>query len=332
MAGVDRARPGGPSGSASTSSGQSNAAAVVGHEPGVGRDVPRELVEQGAARRHGRAAAAGPGGTRSPSHQPRPMQEGDGPGRRREPGRLGVEADAAARSGRRLPGQRRAAAPDRSAGRRSGRSTRTNRPPRPSTTSPSSGGGQPLGELRPSRSARGAGDRRARPDRGLRRAEALEPAGEVDARRRRVAIVTPAWRSAAAARLGARRRRARPAAAAPAPRASTSGSRRGPVQAGQPPSQPHAGDQLGGAGEQLVVALPQPLRQPDPAGHGLVQVDRRLLGVRRADLGDEARGRAGRPSAAPTAIGLDRPPGAEQRDVELVAPPVARGRASAVSQ
>ena len=35
------------------------------------------------------------------------------------------------------------------------------------------------------------------------------------------------------------------------------------------------------------MALPQPLREPDPAGHRLVQVDRRLFRVRRADLGHE---------------------------------------------
>ena len=59
-------------------------------------------------------------------------------------------------------------------------------------------------------------------------------------------------------------------------------------------------DEVGRAGEQLVVPLPQPLRQADPARDRLVEVDGRLLRVRRADLGRRARGRADRPSAAPT--------------------------------
>ena len=90
-------------------------------------------------------------------------------------------------------------------------------------------------------------------------------------------------------------------------------------------------DELGRRREQLVVALPQALGQPDPARDRLVQVDRRLLGVRRADLGDE-------PEVARVdhqqhrRHGLDRAAGAEQRDVQVVAPPaVARAR-SAVSQ
>ena len=63
---------------------------------------------------------------------------------------------------------------------------------------------------------------------------------------------------------------------------------------------------------------------PMPPGHRLVQVDRRLLGVGRADLGhepevarvDHEQDRRDR---------LDRPAGAEQRDVELVVPPAVAG-------
>ena len=56
------------------------------------------------------------------------------------------------------------------------------------------------------------------------------------------------------------------------------------MQAGQPLSQPQPAMQVGGPGEQLVVALEEPLGQADAAGHRLVQVDRRRLVVRRADL------------------------------------------------
>ena len=99
------------------------------------------------------------------------------------------------------------------------------------------------------------------------------------------------------------------AAAGRAPCASTSGSRRGPVQAGQPAVAAARGDQLRGPGDELVVALEQALGEPDPAGHRLVQVDRRRLVVRRADLGHEAEvARIDHQQDARD--GLDRPPGA----------------------
>ena len=77
--------------------------------------------------------------------------------------------------------------------------------------------------------------------------------------------------------------------------------------------------------DQLVVAREQPLRQPDAAGHRLVQVDRRRLVVRRADLRDEAEV-ARVDHQQHRGHRLDRPPGADQRDVELVAPPAGRAR------
>jgi hypothetical protein len=81
-----------------------------------------------------------------------------------------------------------------------------------------------------------------------------------------------------------------------------------------------AGDQLGRAGEQLLMALPQALGQPDAAGHRLVQVDRGLLGMRRSDLGHE-------PEVAwvdheeDRSDRLDRPSRPEHRHVEIVVAP-----------
>ncbi len=68
------------------------------------------------------------------------------------------------------------------------------------------------------------------------------------------------------------------------------------------------------------MALPQPLGEADPARHRLVQVDRRRLGVRRADLRDQAQV-ARVDHQEDRRDGLDGPARAEQRDVEIVAPP-----------
>ena len=102
-------------------------------------------------------------------------------------------------------------------------------------------------------------------------------------------------------------------------RASMSGSRRGPVQAGQPASQAH--DAISSAAaDQLVMAVPQPLGQPDPARDRLVEVDRRLLGVRGADLAHEAQvARVDHEQDARHR--LDRPTGTKQGDIELVPSP-----------
>ena len=155
-----------------------------------------------------------------------------------------------------------------------------------------------------------------------RRPIALEPAAEgrraVDHGRRQ------SGRAPTGAPSSASSRRARA-------RASTSGSRRGPVQAGQPMSQPHAAMRPAARRQQLGVAVPQPLGQADPARDRLVQVDGRLLRVGRADLGHEAEV-ARVDHQVDRGDGLDRPPRAEQRDVELVAAPVRSRTASAVSQ
>ncbi len=83
-------------------------------------------------------------------------------------------------------------------------------------------------------------------------------------------------------------------------------------------------DELRRAGDQLVVAGEQALGQADAPGHRLVQVDRRRLVVRRPDLRHEPE--------VPRVHhqehrrdGLDRPPRADQRDIQLVAAP-ARSR------
>ena len=82
-----------------------------------------------------------------------------------------------------------------------------------------------------------------------------------------------------------------------------------------------AGDQRCRAGQQLVVPLPEPRRQPDPAGHGLVQVDGRFLGVGRAHLGDQAE-IARIHHQQDRGDGLDRPPRPEEGHVQLVTTPV----------
>ena len=163
------------------------------------------------------------------------------------------------------------------------------------------------GGRQPRRELVGRGPRRvARVD---RRPAAGPRAGAARYRSSRRSRVAPRRRS----RLGRVRRpprsapRAPPAAAARAP-----GRRRRARGAARcRPGSPLAAarrDEVGGPGDQLVVAVPQPLRQPDPAGHRLVQVDRRRLRVRRADLGHETRGRAGRPSAAMAAtVWIARP-------------------------
>ena len=82
------------------------------------------------------------------------------------------------------------------------------------------------------------------------------------------------------------------------------------------------GDELGGTCHELVVAVPEPLGHADAAGDRLVQVDRGRLRVRRTHLGDEAEV-AGIDHQEHARDGLHRPSRAEQRDVELLAPPPA---------
>ena len=208
------------------------------------------------------------------------------------------------------------AAPGRPARSRPAARTGRSGPRRVATTSPSTAAASRVARSRPRRGRRRGVDRRRRQDRGQRGTVALEPPGEG-----RRAVDHDRARQTAAA-IGA-----------PSSASSRSASARASTLGLEP--RPGAGraarvaaarrDQVGRAREQLGVAVPQPLRQPDPAGDRLVQVDRRLLRVRRADLGDEAEvarvdhQRDGRD-------GLDRPAGPEQRDVELVPPPAVARR------
>ena len=112
----------------------------------------------------------------------------------------------------------------------------------------------------------------------------------------------------------------RPASSLP----SSPVSRRGPVQAGQPASQGHPATRSRAPGEQLVVALVEARRQPDPAGDAVVEVDDGLLEMRRTDLGDQAKVvRVAHEQHA--GHRLHRPPGADERDIELLAAPAGHG-------
>ena len=325
MAGVDRRRPPGQP-VAGHEQRPVEAAAVVGHEPAVGREVRRQRSRAARLVARGPAAGAGPGGTRRPTHQPSPTRNASVPGRRREAGRLRVEADQR-RVRRRLA---REASPGGAVER-----DRRGPGPRSGPRSPAASahdlaverGGQALGQDVARRPANGAAGRRS--SRSGSRA-----ASRVAARvpRRAAGREPPLARAAPAGSIRRASRRAGPEPAV-APRAassrsasalaSTSGSRRGPVQAGQPASHGAGADQVRGPGDELVVALPQALGQPDAARARLVQVDRRRLVVRRADLGHEPEvPRVDHQQDG--GHGLDRPPRAEQRDVELVMAPAGR--------
>ena len=276
MAGVDRCGPAGHP-VAGDEQRPVEAAAVVGHEPAVGAG----WREASASSRAGSSAWSGSSSWTCRNVVPDPPaeadEEGDRAGGGREPGRLRVEADQR-HVRRRLAGQRRE--PDPVDGDGPARGSRR-------TTTPS-------GAARPRRRSRRPGARPARPTpasaaRGRGRSAAasgrgpvpLEPTGE-----RRRAESHAVVRGGRAGTEPARRARASRRSASA--RASTPGSRRGPVHAGQPASQPQAAIRSAAPVEELVVALPEPFRQPDPARDRLVQVDRRLLGVRRADLGHQA--------------------------------------------
>ena len=104
MAGVDRRRPA-VHPVAGDEQRPVEAAAVVGHEPAVGRQVRRQRLEQ-----RGLVAVVRQQELDLPERVPdppaEPDEEGDGPGGRRQPGRLRVEADQR-RVRRRLAGERR---------------------------------------------------------------------------------------------------------------------------------------------------------------------------------------------------------------------------------
>ena len=294
------------------------AAAVVGHEPAVGRDVARERVK------HGRlVGVVGEQQLDLPEPVALPPaetdEERDGPGGRREPGRLGVEADQRDVR-RRLAGQRARAARGRPGSTARPPRSRTKTPRGASTTSPSTRGrraarrARPAGRAAPTAAVRGRrlaartagawraiapvarpGGRATRRHRSSRRPAARgRPAPELgeQPQRQRLARRRPA-RAAGRCRPGSRRRsrtrrsarrRRRPARRGAPTAARTARSRRAPPRTGRS-SAPRA------CGERTCA---------DEAE------------VARIDHQQDRRDR------------LDRPPGAEQRDVELVAPPAGR--------
>ncbi len=125
-------------------------APVVGHEPGIRGRHGGPTRRAGLPRRHDPGAAAGPGGTSSRCHQPRPMRNATVPAAVARPV-VSVSRQTSGRSAGGWPGNR--ASRSRSTGRSMDRpSTRTKRPERASTTSPSS-----VVASRSARSVRGTG-------------------------------------------------------------------------------------------------------------------------------------------------------------------------------
>ena len=103
------------------------------------------------------------------------------------------------------------------------------------------------------------------------------------------------------------------------------------MQAGQPVSHAQPATRSRAPRDELGVALEQARGQADPAGHAVVEVDDRAFGVGRADLAHE-------PKVARVAHeqdaghGLHRSAGADEREVEVVAPPVGDRRGSSAIQ
>jgi hypothetical protein len=202
-------------------------ATVVGDQPRVGRDMAGEFVED---RRLVRVVGQqelhlAEGRTVPP---PESDAERDRPGRGREAGRLRVEADEGpvgiGLTGQ--PGQSRSV--HRDGDRRSlDADEPTDRRPDDLAIER---GREPIGECRRAERSVGQGTVRATRVR-LGRPEPRQASGEVRCARGRVE--GHAGTRGEPAPSSARSRSARPFA-------STPGSRRGPVQAGQPPSHPHA--------------------------------------------------------------------------------------------
>ena len=149
-------------------------AAVVGHQPAVGGD---EVAE---GRQHRRLVGVVRDeqldlAERIPDPPAEPDEEGDGPGRRRQPGRLGVEADQR-RVGPGLAGQIAPVGRDRSGSIGAATCTRPRTPPGPVDLAVD-GVGQPLGQVGTARRRRRRPERRRRsPDRPI--AVAVSGAGD----------------------------------------------------------------------------------------------------------------------------------------------------------
>ena len=168
-----------------------------------------------------------------------PDQERHGPGRRREPGRLRVEADQ--RRVRRAAGRAAPASRSRSTGMVDGRRLAPDdRPLRGLDDLAVQRRREPLRQVGPAigRAAERIGSSAGAigADRGPERARARRARFDERAARAvtRRPVTAPAPAPAPSSREQPQGERAC---------ASTSGSSRGPVQAGQPPSQPHARDQ-----------------------------------------------------------------------------------------
>ena len=265
------------------------AATVVGDQPGVRPGSPRRAPSRsaGSSRVVGQqeldlAEAGRPPTSRGPT------RKATVPGRRAEPGRLRVEADAAGRPAAGWPGRpAEALAVDRRCGR-SGARSRTTAPAGVRTHLAVEGVGQPLGELRRQPASRcgrdAASGRPRRSPLGRRSRYRSQPAAR--------AVRPGAGQSASPTAADVRRRdrrRGRPSSRSASALASTS---RLEPRTG-------AGRAAGVAGARARSGPRRPATssswrsksrsdRPTPPGHRLVQVDRRRLVVRRADLGDEA--------------------------------------------
>ena len=270
MAGMDRGRPSREP-VARHEERPVEAAAVVGDEPAVGGDRRLERGQQRRAPRRGRAAASWTWRKRSASHQPSPMRKASVPAAVASPV-VSVSRQTSGTSGGGCPGS--VASRSRSTGRaRDGVSRRTMTPSDVADDLAVDGPGQAR-RARSSRRRRATASRVGAPG---RRPIAIEPAGE-----RRAAIDHRGDLRPSRARPGA------PSSASSRSASALASTSRLEARAGAGRTTGLAvagGDQLRRAGQQLVMAIPQPLREPDPAGHRLVQVDGRRLVVRRADLG-----------------------------------------------
>ena len=296
------------------------AAPVVAHEPGVRRDPAGDLREEGGLVRVVGEEQLGLAEHRRPPSEraPRGTRASPPPSRAPSSPCRGTRSGA---SGGGCPGRR--ARRSRSSGMSIGATTRrTSQPSGVSATSAPSAAARraaSCGLRRPANGARaGRGSEPAAPPRA-------SVARRFASRRSRVtapvsSAVMPPPPSPAPARLGREPRKEAERERLPVhvrlePRTGACRAA-GLARAGP--------DEIRCPRDQLVMACPQPLRQADAPGHRLVQVDRRRLAVGGPDLRHEAEVPRVE-HQQDRGDGLDRPPRADERDVELVPPPADRG-------
>ena len=258
------------------------AASVVRDQPSVGRDGASRPGRAGPSSAWSGSSSWTWRNRRRPTSRARP---GTRRSRRRSParsspcrGRRAARPPAAGRGGGRAAVGRSAG--DASAARRRTWTPRGVRSPRRRPRRPSA--------------RRARGSRAARWARVVERARARvaarksrEPSVEACRQPSRRGVVTPA-------RATGRRRRARRAAAAPAASGSTFGSRRGPVQAGQPPRTAHAAIRSAAPASSSSWRCHSRSDRPMPPGtprRGRSSAPRRAA----SGPGPRARGRADRP-------------------------------------